>query len=113
MKPSLRKILADSHVAAVAIAVFLLWFLDLGFRSLWEPLFRTASYLFTAVAIFDIPYFTLNGADHFLLIMTFSNLIYALINLTAAWLLSRWVYGVGPLRSLGAYRNKLIRSNHV
>lgn len=53
----LRKILADSHVSAIAIAVLLFWALDSAFWALWGPLSRATSFLFKAVAILDIPYF--------------------------------------------------------
>jgi len=58
LKPTLRNILADSHVAAIAIAVLLLWALDDAFRALWPPFFQLVQYLLTAVAILDIPYFS-------------------------------------------------------
>jgi hypothetical protein len=111
MKPSLRQILADSHTATVAIALLLLWSLDGAFRALWPPVFRAVSYLFTAAAIFDIPYFspTLTMTDRVMLMTTFFYLYSAAISLSAAWLLSRWVYGMGPLRCLISYHSKLIR----
>ena len=73
------------------------------------------SFLFLAVAILDIPYIssTLSPADRLDLVTTFSNLFFALFSLAAAWFLSLWVYGVGPLRGLSKYRTKLARSNHV
>jgi hypothetical protein len=112
---SLRKILADSHVSAVAIAVLLFWSLDSAFWALWGPVSRAVGFLFMAVAILGIPYFsrTLTIADRFTLFITFSSLFNSLVYLTAAGLLSRWVYGMGPLRSLSKYRTKLARSNHV
>ena len=115
MKSSLRKILADSHVSAVAIAVLLFWSLDSTFRALLGPLFHAVGFLFMAVAILDIPYFsrTLTVMDRISLVITFSYLFNSLVYLTAAGLLSRWVYGLGPLRSLTIYRTKLVRSNHV
>ncbi|MGB6386326.1 MAG: hypothetical protein WBD25_15565 [Terriglobales bacterium] len=111
MKRSFREILADSHTAAVTIAVLLVWSLDGAFRAVWGPAFRAVSFLVTAVAIFNIPYFspTLDVADRLTLIATFSYLYSAAISLLAACLLSRWVYGVGPLRSLMNYRSKLTR----
>jgi len=113
VKPSLRQVLADSHISAVAIAVLLLWSLDAGFRALWGPLFRAVGLLFTGVAIMGIPYFSFGIADRLNLITTFSYVFGGITRLAAAWLLSRWVYGVGPLRSLGAYRSRLARRNHV
>jgi hypothetical protein len=115
VKSTLREVLADSHVPAFAVAVLLLWSLDAGFKALWIPLSPAATVLLTAVAIFDIPYFSpkLTLADRFILITTFSYLWGSLICFAAAWLLSRWVYGVGPLRTLSAYRSRLTRRGDV
>jgi len=107
VKPSLREILADYHVSAVAIAVLLYWSLYWGLSALWSPLARAASFLFTAIAILDIPY------DSFMLTTTLAFLFDAFVCLAAAWLLSRWVYGAGPLRSLSECRTKLTWRNHV
>jgi hypothetical protein len=113
VKPSLREVLADSHISAVAIAVLLLWSLDAGFRALLGPLSRVGSLLFTGVAIMGIPYLSFDITDRLNLITAFSYAFGGIISLTAAWLLSRWVYGVGPLRCLSAYRTKRARRNHV
>jgi hypothetical protein len=115
VKPSVREILAGSHIAAIAIAVLLLWSIEWGFRALWSPLPRVATFLVTAVAIRGIPYFpsTLTGADRAMLVSTLFYLFGALACIAAAWLLSRWVYGVGLLRSLSKYRVRLTRRNHV
>src|SRR6266487_4644827 len=115
MKHSLRKILADSHVSAVAIAVLLFWSLDYAFWALWGPLSPAANLLFKAVTILDIPYFprTFTITDRFTLFITFSYLLNSLVCLAAAGLLSRWVYGMGPLRSLSKYRIRPERRNDV
>ena len=115
VKRSLREILADSHISAVAIAVLLVWSLDSVFRALWDPVSRAATFLFTAVAILGVPYYshTLTGADRLALITTFAYLFSAFINLAAAWLLSHWAYGVGPIKSLSKYRISLSGGNHV
>jgi hypothetical protein len=115
VKPSLREILADSHVSAVAIAVLLFRSLDYAFWALWDLLSRAAGFLFKAVAILDIPYFsrTITTADSFTLFITFSYLFNSLVCLAAAGLLSRWVYGVGPLLSLSKYGTRLARRDHV
>jgi hypothetical protein len=115
MKRSLREALAESHTAAVAIAVLLVWSLDGAFRALWDPAFSAASFLFTAVAIFDIPYFspTFTIVDRLMLITTLSYLYTAIVSFSAAWLLSRWVYGAGPLRTLMSYRSKLTGRHNV
>ena len=113
MKRSLRVALAESHVAAVAIAVLLLWSLDGAFRALWDPALSAARFLFTAVAIFDIPYFspTFTMVDQLMLVTTLSYS--AIVSFSAAWLLSRWVYGAGPLRTLTSYRSQLTGRHDV
>jgi hypothetical protein len=118
VKPSLREILADSDVAAVAIAVLLFWSLNSACWSLLGlsgPLSRAAEFLITAVAIHGIPYSsrTLDVTDLLALFTTFAYLFYSFAYLAAAWLLSRWVYGVGPLRSFSKYRTRLARRSHV
>lgn len=115
VKRPLRLVLADSHVAAVAIALLLLWALNGAFWTLWDPVYRMGRFLFTAIAIWDIPYFStkLTAIDRLILISTFYFLYSALVSLLAAWLLSRWVYGVGPLRSLTVCRSKLIGRKHA
>jgi hypothetical protein len=115
VKTSFREILADSHISAVAIAVLLLWSLELAANALWGPLSVAARFLFTAVAILDIPYHspTLTRVDRLMWIATGFYLFKASMSLAAGWLLSRWVYGVGPLRSVSKYRANLARRNHV
>ena len=115
MNPSLRKILADSHVSAIAVAVLLFRSLDSAFWALWGPLSPVGNFLFKAVAILDIPYSprTFTITNRFTLFITFSYLFNSLVCLVAAGLLSRWVYGMGPLRRLSKYRTILARRNHV
>ena len=115
VKRPLRRVLADSHVAAVAIALLLLWALNGAFWTLWDPVYRVGRFLFTAIAIWDLPYFSTKptAIDRLMLISTFYFLYSALASLLAAWLLSRWVYGVGPLRSLAVCRSKLIRRKNA
>lgn len=115
MRPCLREVLVDSHVGAVAIAVLLLWALNGAFLALWGPVSRVGTFLYTAVAILGIPYFNprLDWADRTMLMTTLFYFIGALVNLVAAWLFSRWVYGVGPLQCLRACGATIIRRNHV
>ena len=115
MKRSLRQILDDSHIAAVTIAVLLMWFLDGAFRALWIPVSRAIGFLFTAVAIFDIPYFspTFTLADRLTLATASAYLYGAVVSFSAAWLLSRWIYGTGPIRILTRYRKDPIGRSHV
>jgi hypothetical protein len=107
MKRCLQEILIDSNVAATTIAVLLLWFMDSVFRGLWPLLGPAVEWLFTAVAIFDIPYFSFTVVERSMLLISAFYFYAAIVSFAAAWILSRWVYGVGPLRSLIAYGNKL------
>ena len=115
MKASLRQTLADSHVAAVAIAFLLLWSLDDGFRALWAPLPQATVWLATGIAIRGIPdsSFPLGLSGRFILISALSYLFGALISLVAAWLMSRWVFGVGPLRCLAPSIARFAGRNRV
>jgi hypothetical protein len=114
MRHSLRQTLADSHVAAVTIAVLILWSLDGAFRAAWEPVSHMLAFLFTAVAILDIPYFPrmLTPAGRSMLIMAATYLYGAVVSFAAAWLLSQWVYKAGPIRLLATYYN-LVRRKRV
>jgi hypothetical protein len=94
-----RKVLADSHVAATSIAVLLLKALESGVQTLEHPFYRAVSFLITSVAIRGIPYGT-GTFTFFDWIMPFGYLMDSITTLGAAWLVSRWVYGVGPFRSL-------------
>jgi hypothetical protein len=99
----LRQVLADSHVAAVAIALLLLWALDAAFRGILDPVF-----LLTGILIRDIP--ALGSPPVRLTLITNGYLLnIAIVSIAAAWLLSRWVYGMGPLRSLSVCCSNLAR----
>jgi cation transporter-like permease len=115
VQPSLRKTLVDSHVAAVAIAILIFAFVSQAAFALWGPADRVLLFLIVAGSIRDNP--GLAPAPDYLtrqmLLTILTNLLSALMNLAAAWLLSRWVYGTGPLRSLGNYRGKLSRKTNA
>ena len=115
MMRRIRETLADSHIAAVAIAVLLLWSITSGVVAFWGPISRVAMFIFTAIAIRDVPYVsrTLTMSDWIMLIKTSSNLFEALVSLGAAWLLARWTFGAGPLYSLSQYRTALTRRGDV
>jgi len=105
----LREALIRSHVAAVSIAILLLWCLDSAFRSMADPIWRVLTFLGTAVAILGVPYIEpFSRMDRMMLEVTFMYLVQCLFCLLAAILLSRWVYGTGPIRALRQHRTKLI-----
>lgn len=114
VKRSWADILAESHVAAVAIALLLAWSLEAAFTAVWGPLSHLLSYLMTAVAILDVPYFsrTLTTMDRLELLLAASELFYAFVYLAAACLLSGCVYGMGPIRSLSQYSAIIRGRNH-
>src|SRR5215813_2576781 len=109
----LRERLADSHVAAVAVAVLLLWSLDAGFRALWAPLTWVTEYLINTIAILDVPsYFVpLTIENRFRLLSSFSYIFAVLCNLASAWSISRWVYGTGPIKALSLCCARLTGGN--
>ena len=115
MKSSLRTVLAESHVSDVAIAALLLHSLNSAFLALWLPISRAATFICTAIAILDVPYYsrTLNAVDRMQLTELWGNFISALSAVASAWVLSRWIHGVGPIRSLTLSCKRLTRSNHV
>jgi hypothetical protein len=115
MKLSFRQTLADSHVSAVAIAMLLFRSFEWICEGLWEPFSRLLKFLVTAVAILDIPFIspTPNLSDRHMFINSCFFFFYAISSVAAAWLLSRWVYGEGPIRTLSKYRGRLARSSHV
>ncbi len=115
MKLSLRQVLAESHISAVAIAILLIWSFNSAVEALWEPVFGLVSYLITAIAILGLPYippqFTFSQRG--MLIRSCFLLSNAFICLASASLLSRWVYGNGLLRSLWKYRERFARRSHA
>jgi hypothetical protein len=106
---SLSQVLAESHISAVATAALLLWTLDWGVRGLWTLVVPAADFVVTAMAISGISYVH----TPVLWTSTVLYLVSSLLSLAAAWLLSRWVYGVGPLRSLTEHRRRSHRRNHA
>lgn len=118
---SLRKTLADSHVAAIAAAVLLLWSMYWAALALsWmiggmvDPIMSVAYYIATAVAIRGIPAAPPGPSlsDHFTLTLILIELFGALLLFAAAWFLTRWVYGANLFRVL---RDHLLifRRQHV
>jgi hypothetical protein len=111
VKPDLREILARSHVAAIAIVVLLLSSFGSLVRAIATPFPDVADYVATAVAILAAPAGSVT--DRITLAIAAAHLVDGCIALVAAGLLSRWVYGVGPLRSLSMYQTKTTRKDHA
>jgi hypothetical protein len=113
VKPALREILARSHVGAVAIVVLLILSSISLVRAISTPLPDVADYVATAVAILGVPARGFTRADRMTLIAAAGFLIDGWIAFAAAWLLSWWVYGVGPFRSLSLNRTRITRNDHA
>lgn len=114
MLASLRKTLVDAHVAAVTVAALLS--VSIG------AFYDAADHVLRAVVLFiqldashrlyDYSY-QLAQQDSYMLPVTLCFLASALVTLLCAWLVSRWAYGVGPLRSLAPFHEKLTRKFHA
>lgn len=100
VKPSLRKVLADSLVSDFAVVILLLFSLRMLFQALLTPLPRVASFLLMSTVAHGLPYISFTLADRAILTTMFADLFYAFVYFAAAWLLSRWVHGIGPFRCL-------------
>lgn len=103
-----RSVLVESNVTAIAVAMLLLWSMDLALRSLWDPIYGVVAILFMAVAILDIPYWSPAAATRTLL-SSLPGFLAAIMLLVCAWLLACWIHGEGPIRILIGYRAKLGR----
>jgi hypothetical protein len=116
-RPSFVRILAESHIAAVAIAFLVFWSVESGVRALYYVISIPTMNFWGAI---DISFFFSDFPHAFevfvdSLRMEFTNevvfgfLFSALVCLAASWFLSHGVYGVNPTRSLGRYRVRLTR----
>jgi hypothetical protein len=107
VKNSFRKALVDSHIPAVAIAVLLVWSLDSAahvLSGLWLPV---TDYFAWVIATLGFPLSPYSFSDRTSLVLTLFYVFEAVAAVAAAWLLSRWAFGLGPLRTLSGYRTKL------
>lgn len=118
MKDSLRRVLVDSHVAPIAITLLLARSVFEGIDGLTPPIaysiLGATIFLITAVTERELPQISLSlsGPDLFILLKGLPHLVDAASCAFAAWLLSRWVYGQGPLCSLRiAWSQRPRRSN--
>ena len=115
LRPSLRETLATSRVGAVAIAVLLFWALSAACQILWLPLLQIGDYIAQSgilLGVFGQPPHGFLFGPTYLLGASF-YLFSIVMSLAAAWLLSRWLYGGGPIRVLKTYRALLDRRNHA
>ncbi len=112
MQGSLRKVLIDSHVAAIVIAILLAGTIGCVVDALLDPASRVLSFLTIAMATNSPPYLPRTiefAAREVSLQIPLFNLSIAANNLICIWLLSIWVYGTNPIRVLSMYGDKLTR----
>lgn len=97
MKASLGKVLADSHIASIAIALLMARSLMEGIDGLALPVgygvFSAPVFLLTAVTEREMPYISphLDAFHLLVLCRSLSLLKTAATCAIAAWLLARWV----------------------
>lgn len=120
MRRNLNKILTDSHISAVAVAVLLLWSITYGSLALSYLLVLAGEFLFSLAS--DVSTWWRGGLipssgemlfDRMLFVMALEYLFRTLVVFGAAWIVSRCVYGAGPLRSLSQHRARVARRDYV
>lgn len=114
-KMFLRKALVDSRVAAITVAMLVIVSGANLVLALRIPALLIGELLGTAAAIQDVPYIphALDPFTRMKLIISALNLADAFLMLGAAWILSRWAYGFGPIYCLRSCRNIIRRTSHV
>ena len=108
----LRETLADSHIAAVAIAALLFMSLRDVISVLLPILGQVLAFIFSALAIQDLPYYS-STLVVFTLSGTALDLCNALVAFYSSWVISQMVYDASPLSILRSYRTRLFRSVDV
>jgi hypothetical protein len=120
VRRNLGKILTDSHISAVAIAVLLLWSISYGSLALSYLLVLAGEFLFSLAS--DVSTWWRDGLmppsggmlfDRGLFVMALEYLFRTLGVFGATWIVSRFIYGAGPLRSLSQHRARVARRDYV
>ena len=104
MKPSLRTVLIESHVAIIAIAMLLgqgvMWL----FQIVWVPVSQAIGILIDAV---EYPYAHHTFSGILGLQSVYMSLGEAIPCFVIAWVVSRFVFSAGPFEALIAYRARI------
>ncbi|SRR5579871_2755399 len=113
---SLRVVLADSHVAAVAITILI--FLSIAWlcQLVWLPFSRVPNFVTDAYPYFFdrqwVQYAYSRDLQSTLGLQTFYLFLgIAVIEFTAAWVMSLWTYRAGPFEALIACHARLRRKD--
>jgi len=87
--------------------------MDFGFQALWHPFWRVLTFVGTAIAIRDMPYISsgFTKTDWLLLFTPLLYLVECVVSLSAALVISRWLFGRGPLGALSSYKAAMRSSN--
>lgn len=109
MPSSTRKILADSHIAAITIALLLFLSFKMLCEALLWPVLGGFGFVIMAVAIRGIPYIGSQPTfeERLMFVSSVPLLWESLFSLCIAWLLSRWIYRMSPRAILKIYFGKL------
>lgn len=108
MKPSLKTVLRESHVAIIAIAMLLGQGVMLLFQIAWIPIREAIAILIDAI---EYPYVGLifKGifSTQFICQVIYASFSLALPCFVVAWIVSRFVFSAGPFEALIAYRARI------
>jgi hypothetical protein len=107
MHGSLRSVLAKSHVAAIALALLILWAVGSMFWGLEGPVRDLLTYIGTGVLILDIPTAPPPFEVRMTMITSAGLLLTGLGEFGFACLVSAWVYRTGPMTALKAVCDEL------
>lgn len=112
---SLRQTLMASHICGVAIAVLVFYSFDYFVRAFLDVFPSFLYFIATAMAIRGMPYVSSRTSflEQFGLVQALYYLFWAVASCVFAWLVSRWMYGVGPFSCLKRYGPILARRNHA
>ena len=110
--PSVRKVLADSHVPAVAVVVLLLFSFGRLAQALLALLPRVVDFLLVAIAAHG-PSISFTIVDRLMLTPPLAGLFKAFAGFAASCLLARGIHGVGPFRCLIPLGAALARRNRA
>jgi hypothetical protein len=115
MPNSFRKVLVDSHTAAITVAILLFVALDNLVGAMREPAYRAVLFLVTAAGERDLPYIPLklDTETSLMILIRAVDLLHAIVAILGAWLLSHWAYGTSPLRCFATYHNKSVGDSHA
>jgi hypothetical protein len=109
LKPSLKVVLAESHIGLVAILVLLFMALRSCLDASWYPFFSGSESLAHAIANLELPNLSSSWQNstfalRMLWVTTGLQFGYAAAFFLAAKVISQFVYGAGPLRALARFR---------